>query len=565
MRTPPPAVPGIAHANSIPPSPPPSPGAGSRRSEHRRRPSTGAVDLDRGQLSRRVGARARPRRRPPRARSTRARRRRRQRRLARPGEQALELGELFGPPEVARRAADAHGRQPRERNVLLEPGRNCLWMIRHSSGPLPSPTRNSFAATLISGAGRGSAPGEGIDCGRRPSVAELAEDDGAASSTLPAPIVTATSPGAREAGNHPPRLVELGRPADPHPGPPARERVNDHLARHARHGLLTRRVDLRQAHGIRAGSTPRPARRRDAASASRDAAGRARARARRDAAPAARPASPRPPPGDGRSRRTPSLPPAAPRSSSLLPAPRKRARTPAASAESTPASSSAASAAAAFRRLWSPATASSNETGSSVLPCTADPHPSSQRSKSSRPRDATRTSSDGRVDVREHPDLGSQQLERAVRLVALGDEPPVPARAFEPSWGTAPPMRNAGSRPSSCRQNAIIAAVVVLPCAPATTIDRRDDTSSARSSPRDRPARGPRTRSRRRAPSRPAPRAATARSRRPRRRAARDTASRAGPSRRPRSPRSGDDGQRAHARAADPTNQSLRPLNAGKR
>ena len=84
-------------------------------------------------------------------------------RFTRPREQALELGEPLGSPEVERRAADAHGRQPREWNVLLEPGGNCLWMSCHSSGPLPSPTRSSFAATLISGAGRGSAPGERID------------------------------------------------------------------------------------------------------------------------------------------------------------------------------------------------------------------------------------------------------------------------------------------------------------------------------------------------------------------------------------------------------------------
>ena len=36
-------------------------------------------------------------------------------------------------------------------------------------------------------------------------------------------------------------------------------------------------------------------------------------------------------------------------------------------------------------------------------------------------------------------------------------------------------MRKAGSRPSRSRTKAIIAAVVVLPCAPATTIAREAD------------------------------------------------------------------------------------------
>ena len=64
---------------------------------------------------------------------------------------------------------------------------------------------------------------------------------------------------------------------------------------------------------------------------------------------------------------------------------------------------------------------------------------------------------------------------------------PSPARALPPSCGTSPPMRNAGSRPSRSRQNAIIALVVVLPCAPATTIERRSETSSASRSARGRP------------------------------------------------------------------------------
>ena len=52
-------------------------------------------------------------------------------------------------------------------------------------------------------------------------------------------------------------------------------------------------------------------------------------------------------------------------------------------------------------------------------------------------------------------------------------------------------MRNAGSSPSRSRQKAIIALVVVLPCAPATTIVRRCATSSASRSARGRPSTRP--------------------------------------------------------------------------
>src|SRR5262249_4135385 len=65
---------------------------------------------------------------------------------------------------------------------------------------------------------------------------------------------------------------------------------------------------------------------------------------------------------------------------------------------------------------------------------------------------------------------------------------PSPAPAFAPSCGTGAPINHAGSRPDSRSTNAIIAAVVPLPCEPATTIDRRGPTSSARNSARDRPA-----------------------------------------------------------------------------
>ena len=46
------------------------------------------------------------------------------------------------------------------------------------------------------------------------------------------------------------------------------------------------------------------------------------------------------------------------------------------------------------------------------------------------------------------------------------------------------PISHAGSPPRRARQKAIIPLVVVLPCAPATTMASRSDTSSASSSAR---------------------------------------------------------------------------------
>ena len=62
-----------------------------------------------------------------------------------------------------------------------------------------------------------------------------------------------------------------------------------------------------------------------------------------------------------------------------------------------------------------------------------------------------------------------------------------PRPRSRPSCGTGAPISHAGSRPVSRRTNAIIAAVVPLPCVPATTIERRRPTSSARNSRRARP------------------------------------------------------------------------------
>src|SRR4051794_12094195 len=65
---------------------------------------------------------------------------------------------------------------------------------------------------------------------------------------------------------------------------------------------------------------------------------------------------------------------------------------------------------------------------------------------------------------------------------------PDPVPALPPSCGMSAPISHAGSRPRRSRQNAIIPLVVVLPCAPATTIDGRSETSSASSSARGRPS-----------------------------------------------------------------------------
>ena len=89
------------------------------------------------------------------------------------------------------------------------------------------------------------------------------------------------------------------------------------------------------------------------------------------------------------------------------------------------------------------------------------------------------------LDVRDHGDL------RAQAARASGPTRPPRRRASRRPRArcrrAAAPRRrsrNDGSSPSRSRQNAIIAAVVVLPCAPATTIDGRSATSSASSSPR---------------------------------------------------------------------------------
>src|SRR5581483_5352797 len=148
-----------------------------------------------------------------------------------------------------------------------------------------------------------------------------------------------------------------------------------------------------------------------------------------------------------------------------------------------------ASAAAAFRRLCSPGTSRSSSTGASSHPRTTSGTCASQPSKS-----AATSASDANSEWWSRPRLvttamrgRSAATERSDSSPSTTSHPP-PAPAFAPSCGTSPPTIQLGSPPVSRRAKAIIAAVVVFPCAPATTIDSRRETSSASSSARGRPA-----------------------------------------------------------------------------
>ena len=81
----------------------------------------------------------------------------------------------------------------------------------------------------------------------------------------------------------------------------------------------------------------------------------------------------------------------------------------------------------------------------------------------------------------------SEPIERSDSSPSTTSQPP-PTPALPPSCGTIPPMIHAGSRPVSWSTNAIIAAVVVLPCAPPTTIAGWAATSSARKAARGIPS-----------------------------------------------------------------------------
>src|SRR5579859_8075062 len=92
------------------------------------------------------------------------------------------------------------------------------------------------------------------------------------------------------------------------------------------------------------------------------------------------------------------------------------------------------------------------------------------------------------VQIEEDGDLGLQGGDGAVGLVALDDQPALPRPRVAAELRDLAADEKRRIRPSWSRQNAIIALVVVLPCAPAITIARRRETSSARSSARGFPA-----------------------------------------------------------------------------
>ena len=198
-------------------------------------------------------------------------------------------------------------------------------------------------------------------------------------------------------------------------------------------------------------------------------------------------ASPRSRPDGARSRRSTSTPAASPRRSSRRPAPANSAsaggrprRAPG------PRARARQRAQAALRRLCSPAHRErSRRTGAGRRRARPRARARATPRRAPRPRrceanvvwwsrstfvtTAIRGRSAATVRSDSSPSTTSQ---------------PSPVPALPPSCGTSPPISQAGSRPSRARQKAIIAAVVVLPCAPATTIASRSETSSASSSAR---------------------------------------------------------------------------------
>ena len=153
------------------------------------------------------------------------------------------------------------------------------------------------------------------------------------------------------------------------------------------------------------------------------------------------------------------------------------------------------------------------------------------------------------LEVRDDCDLRRQREHCAVRLVGLDNEIARAKARVRPELRDRRQISHAGSRPGSCRTNAIIAAVVPLPCVPATTIDGRAETSSRRNSARRMPAPTD-TPKRRRPPSRrvrPAPGISISTSP-----SSRGTACPPGPTRQPLPPRTRKLRVRAQTRAADP-------------
>ena len=81
----------------------------------------------------------------------------------------------------------------------------------------------------------------------------------AARSTSPAPSVRTVSPGRAQLATSSAAVLERRRPADPHSRPRDRELVDDQPPAHARHRSLARGIDLGHARGVRAGERLREA------------------------------------------------------------------------------------------------------------------------------------------------------------------------------------------------------------------------------------------------------------------------------------------------------------------
>ena len=173
-------------------------------------------------------------------------------------------------------------------------------------------------------------------------------------------------------------------------------------------------------------------------------------------------------------------------------APVNSASTRSASARGTSTASRAASAHAAFSRLCSPGTASLKSTGSRSRPQITVSIPPAQVSNAS----ASSASEPKVVWWSSSTFVTTATVAGSAKTLLSDSSPsttsqPLPALALPPSCGISPPMRNDGSRPSRSSTKAIIAVVVVLPCAPATTMESARPTSSARSSARGAPSTRP--------------------------------------------------------------------------
>ena len=450
--TPPPAVPGIAHANSKPPSP--AARARWRQTAFVAPPparSVVAVDLDRRELALEPERRARPRPRRRRGSSSRGRRRRRR------------------APRRARTAAPPRSSASEPRSRERRAGPPVPIVVSRESGT-PCSMRHSGSPSAIARATRHGSP---------------------------TPNVTTTSPGRTQASASARRVVERRRPAA---ADAARDAVEHELAADARVRRVAPADDLGHDRGVGeperlaelAVEVARPLVHVRVVDGDEAAARRARARSA---------ASPRSRSGCGRSRRRRATPPRSPTSSKRRSTPANAASARSASARATPGELERGERGGGVQpvvlarhgeleadRLELPAADDVRRGGSPLVEERAQLGLRARTSRGGRARRSSRRAISGRRSAIERSDSSPSTTSQ-----------PAPVPAFPPSCGTTPPTIHAGSWPSSRRTNAIIAAVVVFPCAPPTTIDapERDELGEelgARAALR----RGPRARSRRR-------------------------------------------------------------------